>query len=200
MIKNLVFDFGKVLVDYDFALFFRRHIPDAERCTRFTPVLYNERVQYMLDKEDRTFDEILDGMIAENSEYEHEINIFRRHYPEIVTGEVEGMRDLLARYKSRGYRLYGLTNWCSQVAHTMRQYDIFKLLDGVVISSQEHEVKPHAEIYRRLFDRYGLVPEECVFTDDRAENIEGAARVGMKGIVFHNAAQYERELADMLDS
>ena len=39
MIKNLVFDFGKVLVDYDFEAFFRHHIPQPERCRAFAPVL-----------------------------------------------------------------------------------------------------------------------------------------------------------------
>ena len=43
MIKNLIFDFGKVLVDYDFEAFFRKYIPDTERCQAFTPVLYGKK-------------------------------------------------------------------------------------------------------------------------------------------------------------
>ena len=50
MIKNLIFDFGKVLVDYDFEAFFRKYIPDTERCRAFTLVLYNEEVQQRLDR------------------------------------------------------------------------------------------------------------------------------------------------------
>lgn len=63
-----------------------------------------------------------------------------------------------------------------------------------MISSEEKVVKPEPEIYQRLFDRYGLEPSECVFTDDREENIEGARRMGMDGIVFVDAKQYEEEL------
>lgn len=48
MIKNLIFDFGKVLVDYDFESFFKSYIPNAERCQAVTSILYNERVQQIL--------------------------------------------------------------------------------------------------------------------------------------------------------
>ena len=59
-------------------------------------------------------------------------------------------------------------------------------------------IKPEAEIYQRLFNKFNLKPEECLFADDRAENIEGGRRVGMEGIVFTDARQYERELEEVL--
>lgn len=198
MIKNLIFDFGKVLVDYDFEDFFRKYIPDAARCQTFTPVLYNEEIQRLLDREERPFEIIMQEIIDKNKEYAYELNIFSEHYTEVVTGEFEGMYDLLTRLKAEGYKLYGLTNWCSKVYLTMAQYPIFKLLDGQVISSEEKVIKPEPEIYHRLFTKYDLKPEECIFTDDKAENIEGGRRVDMDGIVFRDAKQYERELRELL--
>ena len=198
MIKNLIFDFGKVLVDYDFEAFFRRYITDEERCRAFTPILHNEEVQRMFDREEHSFDEIIEEIICQHREFEQEIRYFATHYPEIVTNEVEGMRDLLTRLKGEGYRLYGLTNWCSKVYLTMAQFEIFDLLDGYIISSEEKVIKPEAEIYQRLFNKFNLKPEECLFADDRAENIEGGRRVGMEGIVFTDARQYERELEEVL--
>ena len=198
MIKNLIFDFGKVLVDYDFEAFFRRYITDEERCRAFTPILHNEEVQRMFDREEHSFDEIIEEIICQHREFEQEIRYFATHYPEIVTNEVEGMRDLLTRLKGEGYGLYGLTNWCSKVYLTMAQFEIFDLLDGYIISSEEKVIKPEAEIYQRLFNKFNLKPEECLFADDRAENIEGGRRVGMEGIVFTDARQYERELEEVL--
>ena len=198
MIKNLIFDFGKVLVDYDFEAFFRRYITDEERCRAFTPILHNEEVQRMFDREEHSFDEIIEEIICQHREFEEEIRYFATHYPEIVTNEVEGMRDLLTRLKGEGYGLYGLTNWCSKVYLTMAQFEIFDLLDGYIISSEEKVIKPEEEIYQRLFNRFNLKPEECLFADDRAENIEGGRRVGMEGIVFTDARQYERELEEVL--
>ena len=68
MIKNLIFDFGKVLVDYDFEAFFRKYIPDTERCQAFTPVLYNEELQQLLDREERPFEVIMEEWIKKNKE------------------------------------------------------------------------------------------------------------------------------------
>ena len=198
MIKNLIFDFGKVLVDYDFEAFFRKFIPDTERCQAFTPVLYNEELQQMLDREERPFDVIMEEWIENHKEFEPEIRYFNEHYPEIVTNEVEGMYELLTQLKAEGYKLYGLTNWCSKVYLTMAQFPIFKLLDGQIISSEEKVIKPEPEIYHRLFDKFNLKPEECIFTDDRTENIEGGKLLGMNGIVFKDAKQYERELREYL--
>ena len=199
MIKNLIFDFGKVLVDYDFEAFFRRYITDEERCRRFMPILHNEDVQRLFDREERPVEDIVEEIIAQHREFEPEIRYFEEHYPEIVTNEMEGMRELLTRLKAEGYKLYGLTNWCSKVYRTMAQFEIFTLLDGYVISSEEKVIKPESEIYHILFNRFNLKPEECIFTDDRAENIEGGRRVGMEGILFTDAGQYERELKKLTD-
>ena len=73
MIKNLIFDFGKVLVDYDFEAFFRKYIPDTDRCQAFTPVLYNEELQQLLDREERPFEVIMEEWIEKNKEFEQEI-------------------------------------------------------------------------------------------------------------------------------
>ena len=56
------------------------------------------------------------------------------------------------------------------------------MLDGGVISYQIHAIKPDHEIYETLLKRYGLKPEECVFLDDRLENVEGGKRAGMEAV------------------
>ena len=67
MIKNLIFDYGKVLVDYDFEAFYRKYIPDTERCLAFTPVLYNEELQQLLDREERPFEVIRIRVVVEQN-------------------------------------------------------------------------------------------------------------------------------------
>ena len=198
MTRNLVFDFGKVLVEYDFVDFFRRLIPDAKRCMQLASIMTDDETLRRFDREEKPIEELVKDLISENPAFEDEIRLFAERYPEIITGEMPGMKELLARLKGEGFSLYGLSNWCSKVYVTMGQYDIFQLMDGYVISSEEHLVKPEAGIYHRLYEKFGLKPEECIFADDKQENIEGARRTGMRGIVFENAAQYERELRRML--
>ena len=200
MIKNLIFDFGKVLVDYDFLDFFAKIIPDKERCSAFGALLNTVHFANIIDREERPFEETMEDFIGHHKEFEKEIRVFMEHYPEIVKCEMPGMRDLLTRLKAEEFKLYGLTNWCSKGHLTMQQFEIFRLLDGQVISSEEHVIKPEPEIYKILFERFGLKPEESVFTDDRAENIAGGRAMGMEGIVFENAEQYERELRTIIAS
>jgi HAD superfamily hydrolase (TIGR01509 family) len=64
----------------------------------------------------------------------------------------------------------------------------------MVISAVEKMVKPEPDIYRLLMERYGLVAEECIFLDDRADNIETARQLGMAGIVFQDYEQAKKEL------
>ena len=100
--------------------------------------------------------------------------------------------------KERGYNLYGLTNWSGKVYGVMRKYDIFSLLDGWVISSEEHLIKPDVAIYRRLGEKFNLLPEECLFTDDKQVNIDGAVRAGMQAVLFtdaHTLAEYMKQNA-----
>lgn len=200
MIKNLIFDFGKVLVDYDFVSIMSGWFTDDERRQRFLGCIMTPYWGERMDREDVPFGEVIREMQAAYPEFADELHLFDERYLDFVTGEVPGMRELLTSLKQQGFRLYGLTNWCSRVHSTMRQYGIFSLLDGQVISSEEHLIKPDTAIYQRLFERFGLDPAECVFTDDKPENVEGSIRAGMDAILFVNAEQYAQELAQRLYS
>ena len=50
-----------------------------------------------------------------------------------------------------------------------------------------------------MCEKFALKPEECVFADDRMDNIEAARAYGMRGIVFRDARQYEADLRRILD-
>lgn len=198
MIRNIILDFGKVLVDYDFDIFFRRYVPDENRRKQFVPILYNDGLTPVVDRGEKPFEEIVDDLIAENPEFEPELRIFSEHYPDLIIGEIPGMKNLLKRLKTEGFKLYGLSNWCSKVYITMEQYDIFNLLDGYIISSEVHKIKPEPGIYQCLFERFNLKPEECVFADDKEENVEASRKEGMPAIVFKNTEQFEAELRKLL--
>ena len=58
------------------------------------------------------------------------------------------------------------------------------MLRRSLISSEEKVIKPHLEIYKRLFSKFNLPPESCFFVDDLPVNIEGARMAGMDGAVF----------------
>lgn len=197
-ITTVVFDFGKVLVDYEFSHVMRQILPDDDKFNEFMQLFANQEFIDYCEREPIPFHDIIQQMRAKHPKFNDELEEYYERFPEFVTGEVPGMRDLVLRLKSEGYRVYGLTNWCSSVYRTIQQWDVLRLMDGTVMSCEEHLIKPDVAIYQRLLDRYGLTAEECVFTDDKPVNIEGANRAGMHGILFHDAQQFEQELANVL--
>ena len=198
MVRNIIFDYGKVLVNYDFDALFRRLFPDEDKSAAMSAFFNEPRHFQFSDRGFKTFEGAVEDFIRERPDLEAEMRLFCRHKPEGIFEEVPGMRGLLEKLKKRGLKFYGLTNWDTQVYVTLEQFGIFKLLDGMVISSEEHFVKPEPEIYRRLLEKYKLFPEECVMVDDREENVTGARAVGMEGIVFRDAVQFEEELEFIL--
>ena len=74
----------------------------------------------------------------------------------------------------------------------------FNEADGRVVSYEVGVVKPEQEIFKIFVDKYNLEPSECVFIDDRADNIEASIRAGMSGIVFKDIEQVLLELDNIL--
>lgn len=198
MIKNLIFDFGKVLVDYDFFHTIRKYFDSQEDLQEFAQLFTSPEFLDRCDLEEEPFADIILDSRKKYPKFDFQLQKFYEEYPQFVLGEVPGMRALLLQLRSEGYRLYGLTNWCSMVHKVMELWDILTILDGRVISSEEKLIKPDVAIFQRLCEKYDLKPEECVFTDDKAINVEGAIKAGMQGIVFENAVQYERDLRKLL--
>lgn len=198
MIKNLIFDFGKVLVDYSFDRIVDTFFTDESELKAFKKVILSPAFIDKCDKEDIPFADIVKEAQQQYPQWAVQLQTFHDRYLDFVIGEMPGMRDLLTRYRNKGYKLYGLSNWCSVVYDVMKKFDILQMLDGYVVSSDVHLIKPYPEIYRCLLDRFSLKADECVFADDKLPNVEGARAVGMKAILFKNAAQYEQELKPLL--
>lgn len=200
MIKNIIFDFGKVLVDYDMDVVIDSFFTDMDECRRFKDILCGAEFTDICDRGEKPFLDIIADVRAEHPEWEEPLRLFVERFQEFIFAEIPGMRDVLTRLRAEGFALYGLTNWSQTVYEVIDRFPILRMLDGRVISSEEQIIKPDVRIYECLCNRFGLKAEECVFTDDKPVNIEGARRAGMQGIVFHNAGQFEQELRLLLSS
>jgi len=60
-------------------------------------------------------------------------------------------------------------------------------------------LKPEREIYELFLSKFGVRPEECVFIDDRPDNIEGARKVEMHGVVFHDMDQLKLAIQQLIE-
>ena len=87
--------------------------------------------------------------------------------------------------KEKGYHLYLLlSNADFTIYDYFPDFVPFSYFDGKLVSADVHIVKPDVRIYQLLMETYGLNPEECLFVDDRMDNVEGAKKAGMQGVQF----------------
>ena len=151
-----------------------------------------------VDRGVMSINDIIDGCIASDPEIEPEIRLFFSDRRRLVM-EYDYSRGWIEELKSRGYKIYLLSNYSQDhFQYVSRKFSFFGLEDGMVISYTLRLLKPDHRIYEALYEKYGLKPEECVFLDDSEQNVEGAEATGMKGIVFRDHAQAVKELEEIL--
>lgn len=146
----------------------------------------------------KPFAEGIAEKIAEFPEWEKEIRMYWDDWEQMMGEQIAGMQTLLEELRAQGYALYGLSNWSAETFNRVRdRYPIFGLLDGMVISGEEHVAKPDARIFEILLQRYHIVPQEAIFVDDNKPNIDAAMALGIRGIVFQSAEQTRTAIAQM---
>lgn len=192
--KNIIFDFGNVLVRWQPELVYNEHFGDEARTWWFMRHVATVGWRLRIDA-----GESQDACIAELQEkhpdYAEAIAIYRDRWREMLTGEMPGMRELLCQLQATGYQLYGLTNWSMETFPEAREhFPILQMIDRYVVSGAEGYVKPDHRLFRLLLDRYGLQAEECIFVDDNDTNVAAAREMGMEGIVFSGADDLRQRL------
>ena len=199
MIRNIIFDFGGVLVDWNPRYVFVPWFGDAAKAewflTKICPYSWNAQVD-----SGRTTAEITEERVALFPEWEKEIRMYYDRWIEMVGDAIPGMEDYVRELKASGFGIYGLTNWSKELFPLVRErFPVFRLMDGMVVSGEERIIKPDPELYRILLDRYGLKGEECVFIDDNPVNAAGGESLGIRGIVFQDKEQLRTKLDRMLE-
>lgn len=188
-IKNIVFDFGGVLVDWNPRYLYDKYFGDAEQSQWFLDniCLYSWNLQMDGGK---PFAEGVKELQTEHPEWAEAIAIYHTRWVEMMGGEVAGTADVLRSAKAAGYKIYGLTNWSAETFPMIRDtYPVFQEFDGIVVSGEEFLLKPDAAIYRCLLERYALRAEESLFIDDNRDNVATARAIGMEAVRFENAEQ-----------
>lgn len=197
-IKNIVFDIGMVLIDFHWAKTMRE-LGFSEECVAtlgknmMQHPTWNEMDRNVMAEED-----IVKEFKKLSPMYEEEIDLFLRNLDKVVTVFPKS-DEWLKNLKERGYQVYLLSNYPERTFKVdSKKYTFMDYVDGKVVSYECHYTKPEKEIYDLLCDRYKLRPEECVFLDDKYENIEAAKGYGFEGIQVQMQEQAIEELDALL--
>lgn len=196
MIKNIVFDIGNVLVDFRWrSLMEDLQIPE-ETQKRFEKTVFGSPWWGELDHGIYEEAEILTHFREDNKDHLDAFNLVWDNRDKLVAPYAYAVQ-WIERLKKAGFKVYLLSNYPRDVFTLHTECGCFPFLDkvdGKVVSGFVKMVKPNADIYEHLLREYGLQAKECVFIDDREENVEAARALGMKGIVF---AGYEQACAEL---
>lgn len=194
MIRNIVFDLGGVLVDWDPKHLYRKIFKEEKMVNNFLDTVCTYEWNLEQDR-GRTIEEATLEKINEFPHYEKEITAYYDRWPEMFAGTIEENVGLLRSYLNGDeYRVYALTNWSKETFPiALDLFPFFGDFHGAVVSGKEKVIKPDPAIYQILLNRYRLNPEESVFIDDRIENVEAARKLHFKGIHYHSSSVSLRE-------
>ena len=192
--KDIVFDLGAVLIDWNPRYFYRQIFTNEADMEYFLKEICNSAWCLEMDG-GKTFAQACAEKAAQYPQYADPIKKYDADWQEMLGGVVEGTVQILRELKQKGSRVYALTNWSAEKFPIARaKFDFLKEFDGIVVSGEEKCVKPHPQIFQILLSRYGLQATNCIFTDDNPTNIQGAQTLGFDTILFTSPENLRVEL------
>jgi len=195
-LKNIIFDFGGVLVDWNPVYLYSKVFGCEEKANHFLENVC--RYDWNLHQDaGRPLAEATRILQEQHPDHKDEIAMYYGRWEEMLGGTLDENTKLIKPLKEK-YKVYGLTNWSAETLPiAMNLYDFFDKMDGIVVSGDEKLIKPDPKIYQVLIDRYAIKPEESLFIDDNFDNIVAAQKFGFRTIHFTNEVNLEETLMEM---
>ena len=194
MIKNILFDFGGVLLDWNPHYLYDAYFGDVDKAEWFLTNICTYEWNAQHDN-GRPVAEGTAELIARYPEWGKEIRMYYDEFMKMMGGQIPGMEDLVKDVKAQGYRVFGLSNWSVETFALVRPvYPVLDLMEDMVISGKVRVMKPDHRIFELALDRFGIKASESVFIDDNPNNVRAATEVGIRGILFQSREQLVKEL------
>lgn len=195
-IDAVVFDVGRVLVQWDLRRLFAQVVHDEEKLDWVCSDLVSEDWHFRHDA-----GEELDTLVAERKAAfpgnDAILDAYASQFLESIPGNIPGTHEIVRELSARRVPLFVITNFASPFWREYRATEpLFDLFQDIVVSGDEKLVKPDAAIYELAARRFGHAPEKMLFIDDRADNIAGAKALGWNVHQFHNAEALRADLVE----
>lgn len=190
MIKNIIFDVGGVLLEWNPG----KLVKELELPTHFIEV-FGSLLWAMHDG----------GLLSRNELIaklpDHVDKDVFRHCVGKIAGQLQPIPEMIELFhalRRKGYKVYILSNMPEEMHRELEAlHDFFAHPEGKLFSYQVKAIKPQPQIYEALLEKYKLFPEESVFIDDLQDNIIAAERLKIKAIHCRTPAQVFGELSQM---
>lgn len=197
MIKNIVFDLGKVLIKFDPERYLIDLGYNGEKAKRIIKAIFNSREWIELDRGTINEKEAADKMVGYDPDLAEEIRDVMIRWYDILSIKEDTLEILRMIDKNR-FNLFVLSNFHKKAfSYINNKFVFLDYFDGIVISADINYIKPEPEIYDILLDRYNLKAEETLFIDDFVINLIAAEKAGIKTIHFRDSKDLKEKLLNL---
>jgi 2-haloacid dehalogenase len=198
MIKNIIFDFGGVVMDWNPRYFFKNYFKDDDKMEFFLNNIVTDEWNAEQDR-GRNLAEGTEIQVAKHPDWDKEIRAYYDNWTTMLRSDIPSNVAVIRKLEHSKYELFGLTNWSAETfPYALKHYDFFQLFKGkIVVSGTEKLIKPDPTIWKVLLDRYQIKAEESVFIDDNEKNIEVAKSLGFICVPIKDDTNLEKELRDL---
>lgn len=194
-IDAVVFDVGRVIVQWDLRHLFAKLIDDPDELDWFCDHVVTERWHFQHDA-GRPLGDMVPERQALFPQYADHIHAYATRFVETVPGRVDGTADLIERLAARNIPLYAITNFGDEFWQQFLPTEpVLQNMRDIVVSGVERVAKPDPRIFHLAEKRFGHPAEAMLFIDDNAANIASAAALGWHTHLFTDAPTLERDLA-----
>lgn len=197
MIDTIIFDIGKVLVEWNWQDYLKSFGYEEEKTKKLAEAVFLSEYWIETDRGVWTDEEILSKFVEKAPEYEEEVCKLWDGMESCIK-VYDYTKPWIKELKEQGYKVYYLSNYGKTLREmTKQELEFTKDCDGGIFSYEIKKVKPDIEIYRYFLEKFDLVPENCIFIDDRLENVQGAEQAGIHGIVFTTFQEVKKKIEIM---
>ncbi|MFL6600081.1 MAG: HAD family hydrolase [Steroidobacteraceae bacterium] len=198
MVKNVIFDLGGVVIEWNPDRILASYYADPEIRALMKTALFLHPDWLQLDRGTLQEADLLARAADRTGRPAAELSGLFAAVRESLHTKSETVA-LLQKLAARGVPLYCLSNMSSDIfAYLRERHSFWGVFRGIVISGDLQMIKPEREIFEFLLRRHGLAAAQTVFVDDSRPNIEAARGLGIHAVWFENAQQCELELEKLL--
>lgn len=184
-IKNIVLDMGNVLIDFKPEKALEKIFSDEEERKKVGKELFEGPEWIQGDLGQLTNEERFIGVSERLPECMHErLKELINDWQYYSLSAHPGAKEFIDEMKASGRRVFVLSNACDMFHKYFPRYYDTNLFEGIMVSSDVKCIKPDVEIYKMLMESNVLIADECLFVDDRSENVMGALMAGMQAVTF----------------
>lgn len=191
MIKNIIFDIGGVLLEYNPKTHLDKlNIEESKREELNHIIFHSQKWRDCLNGL-ITNEELIKYLEKEEPKYKKEIEqILSKDNLKYMLPPKQDMLQYYKKLKQIGYKIYLCSNITEDTYNYIKEnFEIIQTADGGVFSCFENISKPNIQIYKNLINKYKINVEESIFIDDTSKNIISANEIGFKTVLFKDIEQ-----------